>query len=199
MPVEFLSDAQVAAYGCFGSELPAAEVERFFYLDEDARDLIARRRVDSHRLGVGVQVGTVRAIGRFLEDPLDVPWPAVEFVAEQLGIDDPSCVKRYAERLQTPYKHAWEITERYGYRSFEELSAEAEFGRFLEGRVWTHAEGPVALFEQSVGWLRRHRVLLPGVTVLARRVAAAREPLSLGCTRRWRPRRPARTRHCQRG
>jgi hypothetical protein len=33
----------------------------------------------------------------------------------------------------------------------------------------------VALFDHAVGWLRRNRVLLPGVTVLARQVAAARE------------------------
>jgi hypothetical protein len=37
------------------------------------------------------------------------------------------------------------------------------------------AEGPVALFEHAAGWLRRNRVLLPGVTVLARQVAAARK------------------------
>jgi hypothetical protein len=33
----------------------------------------------------------------------------------------------------------------------------------------------VVLFSQAAGWLRRNRVLLPGVTVLARQVAAARE------------------------
>ena len=31
MPVEFLSDEQVAAYGRFTGELSAGEVERFFY------------------------------------------------------------------------------------------------------------------------------------------------------------------------
>jgi hypothetical protein len=46
---------------------------------------------------------------------------------------------------------------------------------FLHGRAWTHAEGPTALFEQSVAWLRRHRVLLPGVRVLERLVASVRE------------------------
>jgi|ERR1035438_749789 hypothetical protein len=86
MPVEFLSDEQVGAYGRFSGELSAAEVERFFYLDDADRNLIARRRSDHHRLGFAVQLGTVRAVGRFLEDPLDVPWPAVEFLAGQLEI-----------------------------------------------------------------------------------------------------------------
>ncbi len=120
MPVEFLSDEQVGAYGRFTGELSVAEVERFFYLDDADRDLIARRRSDHHRLGFAVQLGTVRAVGRFLEDPLDVPWPAVEFLAEQIEIGDASCVKKYVQRPQTPYEHAWEIRDRYGYRSFDD-------------------------------------------------------------------------------
>ena len=175
MPVEFLSDEQVGAYGRFTGELPAAEVECFFYLDDADRNLIARRRSDHHRLGFAVQLGTVRAVGRFLEDPLDVPWPAVEFLAGQLEIGNASCVKKYVQRPQTPYEHAWEIRDRYGYRSFDDPGCAGAFARFLEGRAWTHVEGPVALFEQAAGWLRRNRVLLPGVTVLARQVAAARE------------------------
>jgi hypothetical protein len=117
----------------------------------------------------------VRAIGRFLEDPVDVPWQAVEYTAAQLGIDDSSCLKRYTERPHTPYEHAWDIRRRYGYRQFEDPDASEDFARFLDGRAWTQAEGPVTLFEHAVGWLRRHRVLLLGVTVLARRVASARE------------------------
>jgi hypothetical protein len=35
----------------------------------------------------------------------------VEFLAEQLGIDDASCVKKYVQRPQTPYEHAWEIRD----------------------------------------------------------------------------------------
>ncbi|MGH3495104.1 MAG: DUF4158 domain-containing protein, partial [Sciscionella sp.] len=175
MPVEFLSDGQVAAYGCFVGSPSRAEVARFFYLDDSDRELIARRRSDPHRLGFPVQLGTVRAVGRFLEDPLLVPWAAVEFLAKQLGIEDPSCVKQYVHRPQTAYEHAWEIREVYGYRPFEDRDSAEEFARLLTGRVWTQAEGPVAVFDQAVAWLRRHRVLLPGVSVLARQVASARE------------------------
>lgn len=98
MPVEFLTDDQVRAYGTFPAEITRSEVERFFYLDTFDRNLIALRRTDHHRLGYALQIGTMRCVGRFLEDPLDAPWPAVEYLAEQLEIADPSCVKRYTDR-----------------------------------------------------------------------------------------------------
>ena len=110
----------------------------------------------------------------FLEDPLDVPWPVVEHLAGQLGLPMPR-VKRYTARAKTAYEHAWEIRAAYGFRVFEDPGAAAEFRVFLEGRAWTLAEGPYRLFGQAVGWLRRNRVLLPGVSVLTRLVASVRE------------------------
>ncbi|MDX6432318.1 MAG: hypothetical protein QOE54_4684 [Streptosporangiaceae bacterium] len=74
----------------------------------------------------------------------------------------------------TPYNHAHEIRDRFGYRDYGDLKWSREFRIFLYGRAWTHADGPVALFNHAVTWLRRHRVLLPGVSVLARQVSEAR-------------------------
>ena len=94
MPVEFLTDEQAEAYGSFTEVPTRPELERFFFVDDD-RDLIALRRTDAHRLGMAVQICTVRYVGRFLgEDPLAVPWEAVEYLAGQLSIADASCVKR---------------------------------------------------------------------------------------------------------
>jgi TnpA family transposase len=174
MPVEFLPDEQVAAYGSFREMPTRPELERFFFLDDDDRDLIALRRSDGHRLGMALQICTVRYLGLFLENPLDVPWPVVEHLAAQLGVTDPSCVKRYVERAKTAYEHSWEIRRRFGYHEFEDQAWGRKFRTFLYGRAWTHPEGPVALFNHAVGWLRRNWVLLPGASVLARQVAEAR-------------------------
>ncbi|WTC61698.1 DUF4158 domain-containing protein [Streptomyces anulatus] len=170
-----MSDDQAASYGPFKEVPTRPELERFFFLDDADRDLIALRRTDSHRLGIALQICTVRYIGRFLaDDPLDVPWPVVDYLAEQLGIEDASCVKRYTERKPTAYEHSWEIRRRYEYREYDDPQAGRQLRTFLHGRARTHAEGPVALFDHAVAWLRRHRVLLPGVSVLARQVSEVR-------------------------
>src|SRR5262249_20288740 len=108
-------------------------------------------------------------------DPLDVPWSAVEYVAGQLDIVDPSVVKRYTERLKTAYEHAWEIRAAYGYRDFADPGVRERLGGFMRVRGGVNPEGAVALFEQARAWLRRQRVLLPGVSVLARLVATVRD------------------------
>lgn len=175
MPMEFLTDAQVAGYGCFDGVPSRADLERFFLLDDADKDLLGDRRGDHNRLGLMLQATTVRFVGRFLEDPLDVPWPVVEYLAGQLGIADASCVKRYTDRAMTGYEHTWQIRKAHGFRVFDDAAVLAEFRQFLDGRAWTHAEGPGALFTHGVGWLRRARVLLPGITVLIRLVSTVRE------------------------
>ncbi len=84
-----MTDEQAEARGTFAEVPTRPELERFFFLDDDDRDLIALRRTDAHCLGMAVQICTVRHVGRFLgEDPLRVPWEAVEYLAGQLGIED---------------------------------------------------------------------------------------------------------------
>jgi hypothetical protein len=152
------SDDQVAAYERFVGDLSRSELEGFFLLDSTALDLIARKRGAHNRLGAGLQIGTMRYLGHFLtEDALDVPWSAVEYVAGQLDIADPSVVKRYTERRQTAYEHSWEIRAAYGYRDFTEPGVRDALGGFMSARAWIHAEGAVALFEQARAWLRRER------------------------------------------
>jgi hypothetical protein len=61
-------------------------LERFFFLDDTDRELIARYRGEHNRLGFAVQLGTVRYLGTFLSDPVAVPWAAIEYKASQLDV-----------------------------------------------------------------------------------------------------------------
>jgi len=56
----------------------------------------------------------------------------------------------------------------------EFVAGEAELREFVAARVWALEEGPRALFDRAVLWLIEQRVLLPGITVLARLVAEMR-------------------------
>ncbi len=114
MPVGFLSDEQVAAYGKFNGVPSRAELERFFFLDDADQQLVRSRRGEDNRLGFALQLGTVRFLGAFLPDPLDVPGVVLDYVADQLGVGDPSVVKGYLERRKTAYEHSWRSRRRTG-------------------------------------------------------------------------------------
>ena len=102
----------------------------------------------------------------------------VRYVAEQVAptAETGELMRRYAERDKTSLEHSWEIREALGYRDFP--SAEPATREFLEARAWTRPERPSQLFDQVVAWLRIQRVLLPGVSVLARLVSEVRTDMS---------------------
>ncbi|MFG2004833.1 Tn3 family transposase [Spirillospora sp. NPDC048911] len=173
VPDTNLTDDEAAAYGRYAGVPSQADLERVFFLDDEDRALIDRRRGEHMKLGFSLQLVTVRWLGAFLEDPLDVPTVVLDFVAEQLEIADPSTAKRYIERVKTKLDHQWEIRRVHGLREF--TAAEAELREWVAARSWTSGDGPKAIFTDAVGWLRERRVLLPGLTTLTRLVAQVRD------------------------
>jgi TnpA family transposase len=173
MPVEFLTDEEAAVFGCYAGPPTRAELDRMFYLDDEDLRLIAKRRGDHMRLGFGLQLTTVRYLGTFLTNPLDVPPLVTEHLAGQLGIADPSCVARYTDRPHTPLEHRDEINASGGLREFAE--AEDEFVRWVHARAWNTSDGPKTIFTDGRRWLRENAVLLPGVTTLVRLVSRVRD------------------------
>jgi hypothetical protein len=175
VPVDFLTAAQVAAYGRYEGPPSVAQLERFFHFDERDRGLIERRRGDHNRLGFAVQLATVRFLGTFLARPAEVPEVVSRRVAGELSVGDPACLAEYAWREPTHREHAGEIQREYGYRDFSEASAQAELSTWLDARAWATAERPSVLFDLATARLIEAKVLLPGASVLARVVASARD------------------------
>jgi len=98
----------------------------------------------------------------------------VTYVAQQLGLDDPTCLEHYHSR-DTQWDHAREIQQHYGYRDFHDPGESFRLVRWLYSRAWLSAERPSVLFDLATARLVERKVLLPGVTTLERLVARVRD------------------------
>ena len=130
MPVGFLSDSQAREYARFNGEPTPDQLARYFHLDDTDRAFVATLRGDHNRLGVAVQLGSLRMLGIFLEDPGQVPASALRFTARQLSLPEPEeLIAEYA-RSEGRWRHAPRIRQQYGYRTFTDPGVGFRLNRF---------------------------------------------------------------------
>ena len=174
MPVSFLSNEQCENYGRYTVAPSSHDLAKYFHLDDADHTLIAQKRGDHNRLGFAVQLGTVRYLGTFLADPLDVPAPVLLTLARQLHIELlDGVVLAYSSDVQR-LRHATEIRACYGYIDITERQVGFRLTRWLYALCWTGTDRPSVLFERATIWLVTHKVLLPGCTTLERYIARLR-------------------------
>ena len=175
MPVRFLTVEQQQRYGRYQGTPTNIQLDHYFHLDDADRLLANARRGDHNRLGFSVQLATVRFLGTFLANPVEVPANVVNYLAQQLDISDVESLALYLERSPTHREHAGLIQRRYGYRDFSAQPEHWRFVRWLYDRAWVGTEGPSVLFDIATTQLLEQKILLPGVSVLERLVATVRE------------------------
>jgi len=179
MPVEFLTDAQSERYGRFTGEPTPEQLARYFHFGDYALERISQRRGNHNRLGLALQLGTVRFLGTFLLNPIDGPSGVISYVSHQLGITQAACLPRYMERKQTHHAHSAEIQKVYQYWEFNELRWRFRLSRWLYTRTWLSNERPSHLFDLATHWLIQRKVLLPGISTLTRLIAQIRDRAAL--------------------
>ena len=84
MPVEFLTTEQEQRYGRYTGDPTPAQLACYFHLSDTDQKLIAQRRSEINRLGIAIQLSTVRFLGTFLPNPTDIPDVVVDYLAKQL-------------------------------------------------------------------------------------------------------------------
>ena len=161
-------------YGQFSRELSADELAGCFCFSDDDQHQIARRRGDVNRLGFAVQLGTVRYLGRFLENPAGVPEQVVAWTAREIGVAPSTDLAGYGEG-EWRWTHQVEIRGIYSYRPFSTPGVEPELVEWLRARAWVTAESSRTLFARASELLIGRRILLPGWSTLWRLVGSARE------------------------
>ena len=150
------------------------DLTKYFHLNDSDHALIAQKRGKHNRLGFAVQLGTVRYLGTFLTDPLDVPAPVLLTLARQLRIQlSGGTVTAYGSDIQRQ-RHATEIRANYGYIDITERQVGFRLTRWLYALCWTGTDRPSVLFERACIWLMTHKVLLPGCSTLEHFVAHLR-------------------------
>ncbi|WP_327286778.1 DUF4158 domain-containing protein [Streptomyces sp. NBC_01198] len=106
MPVAFLTEEQRRSYGTFSASPDDGQLAGYFLLDRDARRRAMTCRGARSQLGYGVQLGTVRFLGAFLDDPERAPAVVVDYVAGQFGLDPRALAGYGSERTRWDHQNA---------------------------------------------------------------------------------------------
>ncbi len=181
MPVEFLTREQEEKYGNFIEDPSPEQLAKYFWFDDKDKNAIFNHRHDHNRLGFALQLGTVRFLGTFLTSPTEVPANVITYVSQQLRIK-PEVLSLYVSEKNIQ-NHRNEIHKIYGYNDFTDQPFHFSLTRWLYSRAWISAERPSVMFDLATARCVENKILLPGVTVLARLIAQVRDRASI---RLWR-------------
>ena len=173
MPVEFLTDEQAARYGRFDGDPTPEQLTQFFFLSESDLQVVSQRRRPETLLGFAVQLGTLRFLGTFLQNPQETPLVVVGHLAQQLQLSR-KAFQRYALRAATRHQHRELIIQHLGYREFNGFQA-FRLVRWLYAQLALSALRPSVFFDLATAHLISQKIVLPGVTTLARLIVRVRE------------------------
>ncbi|MFE5012117.1 DUF4158 domain-containing protein [Streptomyces sp. NPDC056696] len=160
MPTNFLSEEQRRRFGHFTEDPDKGQLAGSFLLDQTARRRAMAARGARNRIGWAVQLGTIRYLGTFLNNPEEVPAVVVAYVAKQLGLE-PAAFAGYGSS-EARWDHQEQIRDGYGYTKFE-FDQWFALARWLYQRAWIGNERPTPLCSTSrpSAW-RTRRWYCPG-------------------------------------
>lgn len=172
MPIRFLSDAERERLSHFPAEISPDDLTSYFTLSAADRQHIELHYRPANRLGVALQLCALRFLGFSPDDLTMAPPAAVQYLADQLALSADQ-LSRYGQREQTRTEQLRQLEHYLGYREAANPDLE-QLTSWLVERAQEH-DKPSVLFQMAVEKLHADKIIRPGVTVLERLVASARE------------------------
>jgi TnpA family transposase len=171
MPGAFLNTQERERLSAFPDDIPNWDLITYFTLTEQDHTFIKTHRRDAHRLGVALQLCTIRYLGFCPTELAQAPMETVAHLGAQLNVA-PSELQHYGARRMTRSAHFQAVLD---YLRFRRLQTDDHdpLQLWLTERALEH-DKPSLLFQMTCEYLKQQQILRPGVTVVERLVAAAR-------------------------
>lgn len=113
---EVLTPEQRLLFTTISDDLSAQEMARYYALSAEDIAFIRQHRGATNKLGVALQLCTLRFPGRLLMQMTAISERVVVYVADQLSLPAIAFTE-YGQRRGTPYEHLQNICQHYGYRA----------------------------------------------------------------------------------
>lgn len=172
MPVHVLSDAERERLAQFPPAITPDDLHAYFTLGNADHTFVHTHRGAANRLGVALQLGTLRYLGYWPDDVTQVPPTVVAYVAQQIDVP-PASLTAYGQRAHTRTDHQYHIARYLGFRSSDMFDV-ATLTAWLVERALEH-DRPRLLFHLALDKLLQERLVRPGLSVVERLVATARD------------------------
>ena len=137
MPSQFLSRADYQRLHRFPDEVPRADLDAYFYLNQGDLDVIGTLRGSDNRLGFSLQLCGLRYLG-FFPDLASALAAAVTHLSTQLGVAN-EVLDTYGRRDRTIRNHQQLVMLVLGFRRVTPLDL-AELEQWLLQRALEHDE-----------------------------------------------------------
>ena len=149
-------------YGQYQGSPNQKQLDQYFRLNPNDLKLIATRRTPSTRLGMALQLCTMRFLGTFLDDPTAIPPIVIQTLETQLNLQNVD-LKRYRISDDARLDHRKLILEHLGCREFEGAPF-IGVTRMLFARLTVSNEPTSVLVDAITRELEGRNVVLPSIT-----------------------------------
>ncbi len=159
---EVLTPEQRLLFTTIPDDLTAPEMARYYALNAEDMVFIRQHRGPNNRLGIALQLCSLRFPGRMLMQMSSISERVVVYVAEQLNLPA-TAFAGYGKRKGTLYDHLQNICRQYGYRACDQGDVMSLVRYLLPFALESDEALPMA--DGAMAWMRQRNLIAPTILV----------------------------------